>query len=501
MLRCYRARKLIASHLYGELDETRRAGLEAHLDKCPRCAREVESRREALEVVESERTEVEYPERFEQLFPAMVRGRIELGAVEPSFGRPAFAARRAAYSFCTLLLGILVGSSAMLFGGLRSAHYRKLAEDARQLHAVREAADTGHVLDMLGALKVQLAAEGKANLLERLSAFETVALDIMSLSDEEGQARYLARNADTEVVAGNFTEASDAYYALLERYPESVLAPTARRMLAFIAKEKLGDYPQAIRQYEAELARADLQETTERALFGLAETCLEMGEYDNAAASYGLLVERFPGGTHAAESMLKLGGLYLDKLRDFEAAREVYHQLASNYADDIERFGARTTVETRLAMLDQSRRYGFKPVELFLEAGARGGGRAFESYERLIHKYPKTTVARLALDEMSLIEWYGHGFAPVASIIELSEEQRVEALRKVIARCERKDVAAFAHMAVGDIFRDQIRDLRLAQREYQLVLDSYPESLRASEAQSKINKLVLASASDVGFRP
>ena len=48
MLRCYKARKLIASNLYGELDERERARLEAHLDGCPRCAREARSSRATL---------------------------------------------------------------------------------------------------------------------------------------------------------------------------------------------------------------------------------------------------------------------------------------------------------------------------------------------------------------------------------------------------------------------------------------------------------------------
>ena len=497
MLRCYTARKLIASYLYGELEEAERVRLESHLDKCPRCAKDVASRKEVMQLVESERAQVEYPERFEERFPLMVRSRIELGDVEPSFGRPlrpVFAARQVAYSFCVLLLGILVGSSAMLFGGLRSAHYTALAEDARQLQAVRETVNAENVLDVLGTLKVQLAAEGKANMLARLSAFETMALDIMSLSNEERQAWYLAQNADSELVAGNFTEASDVYNTLLERYPESVVAPGARRMLAYIAKEKLGDYPQAIRQYEAELARADLRETGERALFHLAETCVETGEYLYAADSYASLVDRFPDGARAGESMFKLGDIYFAKLRDFEAARETYRRLASDYADDVVGLGVQPEVQTRLAMLDQSARYGFQPVKLLIDASESGGSRAFESYERLVHMYSNTTAARVALDEMSLLEWYGQGFARVASIGDLSEEQRVEALRRVIGRCKRKDVAAFAHMAIGDIFRDQIRDNRLAQSEYQHVLDSYPEEVLASEAQNRITNLVFASA-------
>jgi TolA-binding protein len=496
MLRCFRARKLIASYLYGELDEAERARLESHLDKCPQCAREAAGRKEVLQLVESERSEIEYPERFEELFPALVRGRIELGDVAPSFGRtlrPAFTARQAAYSFCMMLLGVLVGSSVMLFGGLRSAHYAALAEDARQLQAVREAVDEEHVLDILGTLKVQLAAEGKGSMLARVSAFETVALEIMSLNDEEKQAWHLAQKAESELVAGNFTEAGDAYNTLLERYPESVVAPGARRMLAYIAKEKLGDYPQAIRQYEAELARADLQETGERALFHLAETCFETGEYLYAADSYASLVDRFPDGEHAGESMLRLGDIYFAKLRDFEAARETYRRLASDYADDV--VGVQPEVQTRLAMLDQSARYGFQPVKLLLDASESGGSRAFESYEGLVHRYPNTTAARVALDEMSLMEWYEQGFARVASISDLSEEQRVEALRKVIGRCKRKDVAASAHMAIGDIFREEIRDRRLAQSEYQHVLDSYPEEgLLASEAQNRITNLMFASA-------
>jgi len=497
MLRCFRARKLIASYLYGELDEAERARLESHLDKCPKCAREAAGRKEVLQLVESARSEVEYPERFEELFPAMVRGRIGLGDVAPSFGRtlrPAFTARQAAYSFCMLLLGVLVGSSAMLFGGLRSAHYTALAEDARQLQAVREAVDEEHVLDMLGTLKVQLAAEGKGNMLARVSAFETVALDIMSLNDEEKQAWHLAQKAESELVAGNFTEASDAYNALLEHYPESVVAPAARGMLAFIAKEKLRDYPQAIRQFEAQLAGADFQETRERALLDLAETCVQTGEFEYAATSYASLIDRFPDGPHAVEAMLKLGDIYFRELRDYNAAQEMYHQLASNYRDDVARLGAQPTVETRLAMLDQSARYGFKPVELLLDVSEKGGRRSFGLYERIISMYPSTAVARVALDEMSLIEWNEQGFAQVASIGELSEEQRVDAFRKVIARCKKKDVAAFAHMAIGDIFRDQIRDRRLAQGEYQQVLDSLPGSLQASEAQGKIDELMFASA-------
>jgi TolA-binding protein len=499
MLRCYGARKLIVSCLYGELDEAQRTSLEAHLKKCPRCAQEMEARRETLQLVDRVRSDVEYPERFEELFPAMVRGRIEIGDVAPSFGRPArpaAAGRQFAYSFSMLLLGVLIGSSAMLSGGLRSAHYRGLVEDARQLYAVREAIDTGDVLDTIGALKAQLAAEGRANLFKSMSTVEAVALDIMESDDEEKQAvMYLARAADEDVVAGNYAKASDGYNALIEQYPDSVLAKSSRRMVAFIAKEKLGDYPQAIRQFRAELAGADLRETTERALFDLAETCVDMGELDNAAASYELLVERFPRGAYAAESMLKLGDLYLAKMRDFQAARETYYELAARYADDVERIGALPIVETRLAMLDQSARYGFKPMELFLEASGQRGSNAFELYENLIHNYPNTVVARLALDEMSLIEWYGSKSAPLASINELPDEQRIEALRKVIARCERKDVAAFAHMAIGDIFRDKIVDLAMAEREYQQVLDKYPEEgLRAAEAQERIDWLFASAA-------
>jgi len=156
--------------------------------------------------------------------------------------------------------------------------------------------------------------------------------------------------------------------------------------------------------------------------------------------------------------------------------------------------GVRPRVETRLVMLDQSARYGFKPISLYLAANRQSGGRAFGRYEKVIHMYPNTILAELALDEMAAIEWYGPEYTPDLSADELSDEQRIEALRKVIVRCSRTDAAAFAHMAIGDVFRDQIKDVQLARREYQLVLDSYPESLRASEAQSRLNGLVLAAA-------
>ena len=506
MLRCYRARRLIAPYLYGELDEDKRGRLEAHLDRCPRCAKEVASRKETLQFIDSVEAAVEYPDRFEELFPAMVRGRIELGDVKPSFARQLWSPsplRQVAFSLCALLVGMLIGSSAMVFGGLRSAHYSRLVRDARRLAAVVAAVESGQVFDQLGALKVQLAAEDKASSLVKLSAVEDVLMGVMTLSDEEREARYLARTGDRELAAGNFADASRTYMSLLETYPDSVLASNTRQMVAFIAKEKLADYPQAVRQYEAELAKAELKDTaerTERAQFDLAETCFEMGEYENAAAAYWSLVERFPEGTHAAKAMLKLSDLYYDKLRDFNAAREVYHQLASSYPDTVDKMGARPRVETRLAMLDQSARYGFKPLSLFIEASRKSGKKAFGRYERIVHMYPNTIVAKLALDKMALIEWYGPGFAPVASIERLSDEQRIEALRKVIAQCRRKDVAAFAHMAIGDVFRDQVKDVQLARREYQLVLDSYPESLRASEAQSRINRLMLAAATGGGSR-
>ena len=500
MLRCYKARKRIASYLYGELDERERARLETHLDGCPRCAREAASRKETLRLIDSVPEAVEYPDRFEELFPAMVRGRIELGDARASFGRPLWATfplRQAAVSFCALLLGVLIGSSAMVFGGLRSPHYAKLTRDSRKLEAVAASIESERVLDQLGALKVQLAAEGKSSLFARLRAVENVLLDAMALDNEEQQALYLARTGDREVVASSFADASRTYETLLETYPESVFAQNARQMVAFLAKEKLADYPEAVRQYEAVLAKAQLDKTaerTEQAQFDLAETCLEMGEYDNAAAAYWLLVERFPEGAHAAEAALRLSDLYFDELRDFDAARAMYHQLASSYAGAVDEMGVRPKVETRLAMLDQSARYGFKPISLLLEADKESGAKAFGRYEKIIHVYPKTVLAKLALDRMAAIEWYGQGYSPDISVGGLSDEQRIEALRKVIARCSRNDAAAFAHMAIGDVFRDQIKDVHLARREYQLVLDSYPESQRASEAQSRINRLMLSAA-------
>jgi len=408
-----------------------------------------------------------------------------------------FPLRQAALSFCALLLGVLIGSSAMVFGGLRRPHYEKLARDSRKLEAVTAAIDSERVLDQLSALKVQLAAEGKSNMFARLRAVENVLLDAMTLSSEEQQALYLARTGDREVVTSSFADASRTYETLLETYPDSLFAPNARQMFAFLAKEKLADYPEAVRQYEAVLAKAQLDKTaerTEQAQYNLAETCLEMGEYDNAAAAYWLLVERFPEGAHAAEASFKLGDLYFDELRDFEAAREIYAQLVSGYGPAVDNMGVRPKVETRLAMLDESARYGFKPISLYLEANEESGAGAFGQYEKIIHIYPNTVLAKLALDKMSAIEWYGEEYAPGISVEELSHEDRIEALRKVIARCSRNDAAAFAHMAIGDVFRDQIKDVRLARREYQLVLDSYPESMRASEAQSRINKLVLAAA-------
>ena len=500
MLGCYRTRRLITSYLYGELDEAQRRRLEAHLDRCPRCAKETASRRETLRLIDSVPDPVDYPDRFEELLPAMVRGRIELGDARQPFARSIWAPfplRQAAVSFCTLLLGVLIGSSAMIFGGLRSPHYAKLARDSRQLEAVVAAIESEHVLDQLGALKVQLAAEGNTSLFARLSAVENVLLGAMTLNDEEQQALYLARTADRDVAANNFTDASRTYERLLETYPQSDFAPNARQMVAFLAKEKLADYPQAVRQYEAVLAEAELGETverTERAQFNLAETCLEMGEYGNAAEAYWVLLESYPQGAHAVKAGLRLSDLYFDHMRDFDAAREMYRQLASSYADAIDEMGARRKVETRLAMLDQSARYGFKPLSLLLESDKERGGEAFARYEKIIHMYPKTVLAKLALDKMTAIEYYGPGYAPDLPVDRLSDDQRIETLRKVIARCSRKDAAAFAHMAIGDIFRDQVKDVWLARREYQLVLDSYPESLRSSEAQSRINRLTLAAA-------
>jgi len=501
MLRCYRAKKLIVAYLYDELDEQARTQLEAHLDKCPRCAAEVATRTETLQLIDRARQEVDYPERFEHRFPAMVRARIEMDDREPTVARPLWAPsplRQAAVMFCTLLLGILIGSSTMVFGGLRSAHYRRLVNDARQLKAVRNAIESERVLDQLVALKVQLAEDGKVHSFAKVAALENVLVDVMPLSDAEQRARYLARNADSEVAAGNFAEASRMYEELIESCPESPLASDARQMVAFIAKEKLADYPEAVRQYEVELARAEQRETTERmelAAFDLAETCLAMGEYDKAVDAYWSLVERFPTGSRTPEAMLKLGDLYFERFRDFGTARELYYQLASGYGGAIDEMGVRARVETRLAMLDQSGRYGFKPVELFVEAASRDDQRAFALYEKIIHMYPNTVVAKLALDELCVLANRPE-LAPLASIDALSDEQRIEALRAVIARCRRKDVAAFAHMAIGDIFRDQIKDFRLARREYQYVLDRYPEYLEASEAQSRINRLVLAASED-----
>jgi len=199
-----------------------------------------------------------------------------------------------------------------------------------------------------------------------------------------------------------------------------------------------------------------------------------------------------PGTPQAALAQVKLADLHY-RLGNWPLARHAYATFKRT--KQYEEYAHRAEVDQRLQLLDESyKRGGYKTLALFREAATLDGTRAYNAYEQIIRRQPTGQLARMTVMEMARFDW-PDGRSPKRTVERFgTPREKIAGLNKLISYTSSPDIGALAQATIGDIYRDELDDLRAASNAYELVVEKYPRTRMASEALGRMNRLTVALA-------
>lgn len=193
----------------------------------------------------------------------------------------------------------------------------------------------------------------------------------------EQQGRELLRFSQKAVDAREYRVATDAFRAILDRYPESEVAPKARRALG-----------NAYRQWAQSADTPPAKDSS---------------RYDNAKTAYRTFLETYPDHSEYPQVLLQLSTLQLDVFRALTQAKSTLDQLVKNYSD------------TPAAAKGQ---YHLARIALFQDRL----NRARLLFSRLAEDAQDSDLADRARYELALLNFYQGGFdSALARVKAISE--------------------------------------------------------------------------------
>jgi TolA-binding protein len=104
-------------------------------------------------------------------------------------------------------------------------------------------------------------------------------------------------------------EAVERYRHVIERFPRSRAAGAAQVALGRLLYLELGQPHAALPLFEAYLAGGGAQELAEEAMYHRGMCLMALRRHRDASASFGQLLEQFPGSMYAAQARAQLSRL------------------------------------------------------------------------------------------------------------------------------------------------------------------------------------------------
>lgn len=261
---------------------------------------------------------------------------------------------------------------------------------------------------------------------------------------------------------GNYTQAIEEWSTLVQKYPESDLAPSAEFQLAetyfrashfdkaesaytliidsysdspFSAKSTLrraqcaynaGSYSEAIERFEAFISSNPSNEDGKAALEGIQLCYYQIGQTDGASDAFQRVIERFPNSDLAADARFRLASGYL-QAGDHKAAEDAFKEILtlypnSTYAKDAQFAYAKSLLaqekyDTAQLELQRFVKYFPESAQLSEALYLLGVGlfnlknylTAIDYFNRVIDEYPDTPFFRYALQNAGRsYEWLNH---------------------------------------------------------------------------------------------
>lgn len=139
----------------------------------------------------------------------------------------------------------------------------------------------------------------------------------------------------------------------------------------------------------------------------------------------------------------------------------------------------------------------FRQAQLLEEQGETQ--KAFDAYQDLLTRYQGSGYYRQALDRQAEVAFAAadgdirNNFLGLKS--KLSSDKIITMLESVVGNAPRSRLAARAEKKIGDIHAEK-KDVPKAVAAYRSVVETYPDSPEAPEAQFAIGKILLDQAQD-----
>ena len=211
------------------------------------------------------------------------------------------------------------------------------------------------------------------------------ALDVYRAIDrlEKNQGQTLFPFAQQAADANAFAVATDAYAEILERYPDSPVAPQAQR--------GLGD-----------MYRHQAKQSSERVFDGQG-TRVAAPNYESAREAYRTFLDRYPTHSDYASVLLTLGRMQMDVFRDLAAAKARLQEVVERDP------GSRPANEARYDL-----------GRLALLRGDLNEARL--AFSRLIESVRTGELANRARYEMAVLDFYDGAFDAAETRLDATDE-------------------------------------------------------------------------------
>lgn len=512
MATCRRTRRLLGAYLYDDLNREETDYVRDHLQGCPRCAYELHSRKHALEVLVSHEADTALPEEFWKPFlsslderianDALRRRRDVLQRLADALTTLSPALPRLALAGLSVIVGIAVGA-ALFGGGKQLVSQQELSDRSRleaSLRGLQAELQDDEIFGVVQEMKLDLITSGNASGLNKLRTIEAALFKAASLgtTTDLSLENEIYEQAEHAILVRDYHAALSSFERFMEGYPESPRAAYALFMTAF-ANEALGNYTEAIGEYQRVYADCPRQDLCETALLRRVECHYKLGQYEQAAAGLRTFIEEHPDAPRSPHLCLMLADIYYDHLEAYADALLSYRRYTTMYADAFAANPRRERIAGRLKILAANSKYHWEPLRILAEASRAEGPRAYQLYAKLLSYYPNSGLVDVALDGMSSIgEAPGRQEVPsgLTSTVPLRTgpelfQEKIVAYRRLIKLSESPEVAAIAQFKIGDIYETKLGEYDAAREEYEKVLNEYPGTTHTFQAQSRINLLAL----------
>jgi len=241
----------------------------------------------------------------------------------------------------------------------------------------------------------------------------------------------------------------------------------------------------------AEAAGAERQPLdTADALYRKAALLRRAGKPREAIEVLSSLEERFPGTPEAADALLARGDVFYEDLHDYFEAHSAYETYVIEHDELLHGLPRREEITERHLLLANCARQGYRPARMLETARREEGVAAYNMYSALVEDHPNSKAAVCALEEMARFG-VDEGDLPARKGAEKSDSalHKIQLFKRLVAGNTRPNARALALLGIGNVYRDDVKNIDLARAHYQQVLDNYPNTVIAPEAQSQINRL------------